>query len=57
MFGGLKGAPRLLMEAELKPVQGARFQPTGFADLGAALYERPDGVRMVLVESAQSVAN
>jgi len=38
-------------------VQGDRFQPTGFADLGAAVYERPDGMRMLLVESAQSMAN
>jgi len=56
-FEGLKHAPRLLMEAELKPIQGSRFQPTGFADLGAAVYERADGTRMLLVESAQSVAN
>lgn len=53
----LKMAPRLLMEAELKPVQGDRFQPTGFADLGAARYTLPDGTEMLLVESAQSVAN
>lgn len=57
MFDALESAPRLLMEAELKPVQGDRFQPTGFADLGAADYVRPDGTRMLLVESAQSVAN
>lgn len=56
-FQTLKNAPRLLMEAELKPIQGDRFQPTGFADLGAAVYERADGMRMLLVESAQSVAN
>lgn len=56
-FEMLKNAPRLLMEAELKPIQGNRFQPTGFADLGAAVYERADGARMLLVESAQSVAN
>jgi len=48
---------RLLMEAELKPLQGERFQPTGFADLGAARYTLPDGTEMLLVESAQSVAN
>jgi len=53
----LKNAPRLLMQAELKPAQGDRFQPTGFADLGAAVYERPDGMRMLLVETAQSMAN
>ncbi len=57
MFEALKKAPRLLIEAELKPLQGDRFQPTGFADLGAAVYERPDGKRMLLVETAQSMAN
>jgi CRISPR-associated protein Csb1 len=49
--------PRILVEAELRPTQGDRFQPTGFADLGAAQYTRPDGTDMLLVESAQSVAN
>lgn len=58
----LESAPRVLLEAELRPAQGERFQPTGFADLGAAQYQRPnhDGrgaTDMVLVESAQSVAN
>jgi len=57
MFEQLKDVPRLLMRVDLKPVQGERFQPTGFADLGAATYERPDGTRMLLVESAQSMAN
>lgn len=47
---------RLLIEAELKPVQGERFQPTGFPDLGAAMYESPKGTRL-LVESPQSMAN
>ena len=53
--------PRLLMEAELKPVQGTRFQPTGFPDLGAAAYDAPSSngqaTQVVLVESAQSMAN
>ena len=49
--------PRLLMEAGLRPIQGTRFQPTGFPDLGAATYEAPGKVDMVLVESAQSMAN
>ncbi|PKK81711.1 MAG: type I-U CRISPR-associated protein Cas7, partial [Thermoplasmata archaeon HGW-Thermoplasmata-2] len=53
----LKSAPRILMEANLKPLQGDRFQPTGFSDLGPAKYTRPDGTEMLLVESAQSVAN
>jgi CRISPR-associated protein Csb1 len=53
----LQTSPRLLIEAELKPLQGDRFQPTGFADLGPARYLSPDGTEMLLVESAQSVAN
>jgi CRISPR-associated protein Csb1 len=53
----LKSQPRLLLEATLKPLQGERFQATGFADLGAALYTLPDGTKKLLVESAQSVAN
>jgi CRISPR-associated protein Csb1 len=53
----LKTAPRLLLEARLKPLQGHRFQPTGFADLGPARYTLPDGTEMLLVESVQSVAN
>ena len=57
MLNQLKSAQRLLIEADLKPLQGERFQPTGFADLGAASYQLPDGTPMLLVESAQSVAN
>ena len=54
----LDNAPRLLIEARLKPVQGTRFQPTGFPNLGHAVYDSPDGRgRTVLVESAQSMAN
>lgn len=49
--------PRLLIEAQLAPIQGTRFQPTGFPDLGAATYRLPGGTEMLLVESAQSVAN
>ncbi|QOJ00745.1 MAG: type I-U CRISPR-associated protein Cas7 [Phycisphaeraceae bacterium] len=56
-YAALKTTPRLLMECELKPLQGDRFQSTGFADLGPARYTRPDGTEMLLVESAQSVAN
>lgn len=61
-LSSLKDAPRLLIEARLKPLQGTRFQPTGFPNLGAATYKAPDssnpnGVSMLLVESAQSVAN
>jgi CRISPR-associated protein Csb1 len=53
----LKNEPRLLMEVTLKPVQGTRFQPTGFPDLGAAAYTLANGSQMLLVESAQSMAN
>jgi CRISPR-associated protein Csb1 len=53
----LNNTPRLLIEADLIPVAGNRFQPTGFADLGAAEYSLPDGTKMLLVESSQSVAN
>ncbi len=56
-FSALATAPRLLIEADLKPIQGTRFQPTGFPDLGAARYDGPDGHQMLLVESAQSMAN
>ncbi len=56
-FSALQATPRLLIEAELQPLQGARFQPTGFPDLGAAVYDGPGGNRMLLVESAQSMAN
>lgn len=64
----LADAPRVLIEADLKPVAGTRIQPTGFPDLGPATYEAPpstdeqkklypDGVPTLLVESAQSMAN
>jgi len=58
-YDKLKNAPRLLIEAKLKPLQGHRFQPTGFADLGPARYTLPDGMdtEMLIVESVQSVAN
>lgn len=61
----LETQPRLLLEAELEPLQGKRFQSTGFADLGAARYSVPrktedgsyESIEMLLIESAQSVAN
>ena len=55
-FETLKNSPRLLLKAELQPIQGTRFQPTGFPDLGAAHYQAGD-TDMLLVESAQSMAN
>lgn len=53
----LKVVPRLLIEATLKPIAGTRFQPTGFPDLGPAQFKSADGQDMLLVESAQSMAN
>lgn len=53
----LRAVPRLLIKAELRPLQGSRFQPTGFPDLGAAEYQLANGTSMVLVESSQSMAN
>lgn len=53
----LAESPRLLLEVELRPVQGDRFQATGFPDIGPATYARPDGTEMLLVESSQSMAN
>jgi CRISPR-associated protein Csb1 len=47
---------RLLFSIDLQPVQGDRFQPTGFPSLGAATYQTKEGQK-VLVESAQSMAN
>ena len=59
-WDAIQNANRLLAQAALKPVQGTRFQPTGFPDLGPATYELPAGGTarsMLLVESAQSMAN
>jgi CRISPR-associated protein Csb1 len=51
-------SPRLLLQAELTAIQGTRFQPTGFPDVGAGVYTDPrSGKEHLLVESAQSVAN
>jgi CRISPR-associated protein Csb1 len=53
----LADASRVLLEASLAPVQGERFQPTGFPDLGPATYQLADRTEMLLVESTQSMAN
>lgn len=54
-------ARRTVIRAQLEPLAGSRFQPTGFPDLGAAVFDRPmaDGgnQRCILVESNQSMAN
>ena len=52
----LADASRLLFEIPLKPLQGNRFQPTGFPSLGAATFRTGTGTSL-LVESAQSMAN
>lgn len=56
-FSQLSNESRLLFEVDLTPAQGTRFQPTGFPYLGAATYQLHDGTEMLLVESAQSMAN
>ena len=68
----LDSASRLLVEATLRvaPGSGGRFQPTGFPDLGPALYKgvraaaakvggngETETVDMLLIESVQSMAN
>jgi len=61
LLKSLDGAPRLLAEVALHPIQGSRFQPTGFPDIGPATYQgfNQEGQKenMLLVESAQSMAN
>lgn len=47
---------RLLFAIPLVPLQGHRFQPTGFPGLGAATFQTKEG-QCLLVESAQSMAN
>lgn len=52
---------REYFDVQLQPLAGARFQPTGFPDVGPALFERPMGDNewqtCLLVESVQSMAN
>lgn len=55
-------ASRDLFNVQLRPAAGSRFQPTGFPDIGAALFRRPvpgedKWEDCLLVESAQSMAN
>ena len=57
----LADARRVLLNVPVQPIQGHRFQPTGFPDLGAAIYQAPikedESLPCLLVESAQSMAN
>lgn len=52
----LASVTKLLFAIDLQPIQGARFQPTGFPSLGAATYPTKHGTSL-LVESPQSMAN
>ncbi len=52
----LASTSKLLLNVPLEPIQGSRFQPTGFPDLGAATYQAGP-TQCLLVESAQSMAN
>ncbi|MBI2190695.1 MAG: type I-U CRISPR-associated protein Cas7 [Planctomycetes bacterium] len=59
-LSSLNDAARLLVNGELDVALGGgrRFQPTGFPDLGPALFKDVDGeTDWLLVESVQSVAN
>jgi CRISPR-associated protein Csb1 len=55
-FSVLSPMHRLLFAIPLLPVQGHRFQPTGFPGLGAATFQTREGASLLL-ESAQSMAN
>lgn len=55
-LSALASSPRLLFSIPLQPLQGRRFQPTGFPSLGAATFQTGEGTSL-LVESAQSMAN
>jgi len=57
IFATALAAPRVVIEADLRPLIGSRIQPTGFPNLGAAEFLEPSGSRYLLVESAQSIAN
>lgn len=55
-------ATRHVYQVPLQPVLGSTFQPTGFPDLGAATFDRPNNddsgtTPHLLVESVQSMAN
>jgi CRISPR-associated protein Csb1 len=41
---------RTVLEVDLAPLAGRRFQPTGFPDLGAAEFDSADGKKALLVD-------
>jgi len=55
-LSALSNAQRVLFAIPLEPLQGSRFQPTGFPSLGAATFQTAEGTSL-LVESPQSTAN
>lgn len=61
MIDALAGETRIVLKASYTPTVGSMFQPTGFPDLGAAEFERPQpggGThKALLVESVQSLTN
>jgi CRISPR-associated protein Csb1 len=57
MLEPLADVPRLIVDAQLAPIAGTIFQPTGFPDLGAATFRRPGEPESLLVESVQSMTN
>lgn len=48
---------RLLAEVDLRPLQGRRFQPARYANLGPAVFATPDGVPHLQVDGHAAVAN
>jgi len=61
MINGLDAESRVVLKATYTPTVGSTFQPTGFPDLGPAVFNRPSANgtahEAVLVESVQSLAN
>lgn len=57
MIDALEHSTRLVVDVRLQPLIGSSFQPTGFANLGAAEFQRPGGPPSLLVESVQSLTN
>lgn len=61
MIDGLDAESRIVLKATYTPTVGSTFQPTGFPDLGPAVFDRPGAngatQEALLVESVQSLAN
>ena len=48
---------RMLATIALAPLQGRRFQPASYANLGPALFTTPDGLRCLQIDGHAAVAN